>query len=224
MVPGSTVPDMERAVAAPTGSWSDEAQVEWYVDRIGRLEARQSGERVLADVLPPAPERVLDLGCGDGRLTDLVLSARPSVRQVVAFDRSPPMLERARARFAGDDRVEVASRDLLDSIVPLGSFDLMVSGFAIHHLEHDQKRILFDEVVSQLAPGGVFANLEVVASATPARHAEFLAAIGRTVDDPEDRLAPVAEQLAWMSEAGLVNVDCLWRWRGFALLVGERTA
>jgi hypothetical protein len=80
---------------------------------------------------------------------------------------------------------------------------------------------LFAEVAELLAPAGVFLNLEVVASATPQRHAEFLEAIGRTADDPEDRLAPVEDQLAWMRAAGLVNVDCLWRWRGFALLVGD---
>jgi hypothetical protein len=60
----------------------------------------------------------------------------------------------------------------------------------------------------------------VVASGSPRRHAEFLAAIDRGADDPEDRLAPVEDQLAWMRSAGLVDVDCLWRWRGFALLVG----
>jgi tRNA (cmo5U34)-methyltransferase len=72
-----------------------------------------------------------------------------------------------------------------------------------------------------LTPGGVFANLEVVSSATPELHAAFRAAIGREEDDPEDKLAPVEDQLVWMREAGLVQVDCLWRWRGFALLVGQ---
>ena len=75
--------------------------------------------------------------------------------------------------------------------------------------------------MGQLNPGGVFLNLEVVASASRKRHAEFLTAIGRTADDPEDRLASPEEQLGWMRDAGMVDVDCLWRWRGFALLVGE---
>ncbi len=104
----------------------------------------------------------------------------------------------------------------------LGDFDLVVSGFAIHHLDDSRKRELFGEVAAQLRPGGVFANLEVVQSATPELHAEFRAAIGRAEDDPEDQLVDVETQLEWMRAAGLEQVDCLWRWRGFALLVGTK--
>jgi SAM-dependent methyltransferase len=205
----------------PTGGWDDPEQVGWYLDRIGSLQPRLAGEQVLAQVLPLGAERALDLGCGDGRLAALVLATCPSLREVVATDVSPPMLDRARARFAGDERVDVRVHDLRDPISPLGDFDLIVSGFAIHHVDDARKRALFGEVAAQLRPGGVFADLEVVASATPARHAAFLAAIGRTADDPEDRLAPIDEQLDWMRAAGLTEVDCLWRWRGFALLVAE---
>lgn len=208
----------------PTGGWSDPAQVEWYLTRIGRLEARLAGEQVLVDALPATPRRVLDLGCGDGRLAALVLAVRPSVEEVVAVDCSLPMLDRARHRFAGDARVVIREWDLRNSISPLGEFDLILSGFAIHHLEHSRKRALLGEAARQLNAGGVFANLEVVASATLRRHEEFLAAIGRTADDPEDRLCPVEDQLRWMREAGMSDADCLWRWRGFALLVGDAPA
>ena len=97
----------------------------------------------------------------------------------------------------------------------------MVSGFAIHHLSHDRKRSLFGEVVDSLRPGGVFANLEVVQCATPELHEEFNRRIERPGGDPQDVLAEVEPQLTWMRDAGLTQVDCAWRWRGFALLVGQ---
>jgi tRNA (cmo5U34)-methyltransferase len=176
---------------------------------------------VLAEALPPEPKRILDLGCGDGRLSALILEARPSVEHVTAVDISPPMLDRARERFADDDRVTVGVHDLADPIGDLGRFDVIVSGFAIHHLPDTRKRALYGEVAAQLEPGGLFANLEVVASATPELHATFLAAIGRTADDPEDRLVDVETQLGWLRDVGLDQVDCLWRWRGFALLAAS---
>jgi SAM-dependent methyltransferase len=164
---------------------------------------------------------VLDLGCGDGRLAALVLDDRPSVEAAVAVDRSEVMLAHARERFVDDDRVEVRAWDLDDPIGPLGRFDVVVSGFAIHHLDDERKRALFAEIAAQLEPGGAFLNLEVVASGSERRHADFLTAIGRTADDPEDRLVSVEDQVRWMTGAGLVDADCLWRWRGFALLVAD---
>ena len=203
------------------GGWHDDATVDEYLGRVGTLAPRLAGEAVLRDVLPGRPARVADLGCGDGRLTALVLETRPSVAEVVAVDASPPMLAQARRRFGADTRVRVREWDLARDISPLGRFDLVVSGFAIHHLDDARKRTLFAEIARQLEPGGLFANLEVVLSATPELHATFRAAIGRTRDDPEDRLVPVEPQLHWMRDAGLEQVDCLWRWRGFALLVGQ---
>lgn len=214
----ATSPDLEPT---PTGGWTDPTQVEWYLKRIGTLPPRIAGEEVLRDVLPETPRSVLDLGCGDGRLTALALEARPSIERALAVDVSDPMIERARARFRGDERVVVESFDMNDSIASLGGFDLVLSGFAVHHLENGRKGELLAEVSAQLRGNGLFANLDVVASATPELHSEFLRAIGRTADDPEDRLVDVESQLGWMREAGLVQVDCLWRWRGFALMVGR---
>ena len=202
-------------------TWHSQAKVDEYLGRVGGLPARIAGEGALAEILPRQPSSLLDLGCGDGRLAGLVLAARSSVTAGIAVDRSEPMLAAARARFAGDARISVLPHDLAEPITALGSFDVIVSGFAIHHLEHERKQSLFREVASALRPGGLFANLEVVACASDELQRRFYAAIGRPDGDPEDRLAPVEPQLDWMRAAGLRNVDCVWRWRGFALLAGE---
>jgi len=202
--------------------WHDPATVDEYLGRVGTLPPRLAGEAALREVLPESPTSAADLGCGDGRLAALVLEACPSVRELVAVDASPPMLAKVRDRFAGDARVHLTECDLNDDIAPLGRFDVIVSGFAIHHLEDARKRSLIEEVAQQLNAGGVFANLEVVKSATPELHATFRRMIGRDHDDPEDHLVDVETQLTWMRNAGLQQVDCLWRWRGFALLVGGR--
>ena len=202
-------------------SWTDPDQVDWYLSRIGGLPPRAAGEEVLVSVLPDSPCSVLDLGCGDGRLSALILEHRHSVQRVVALDSSPAMLGRAEDRFRGDERVSIREWKLEDPLTSLGSFDVVVAGFSIHHLEDERKRALFGEIAQQLTIHGLFVNLEVVASATPNRHREFLDLIGRTHDDPEDRLSSIEDQLLWMREAGLTQVDCLWRWRGFALLAGQ---
>ena len=202
-------------------TWKDNDKVEEYVGRVARLAARAAGDAELIEVLPEVCERVLDLGCGDGRLIELVVGARPRVVDAIGLDSSPPMIERARNRFVDDPRVTVMEHDLESPVPDLGTFDVIVSGFAIHHLSHERKQSLFTEVAASLRPGGVFANLEVVQCATPELQEEFYRRIERPGGDPEDVLAMVHEQLQWMRTAGLVQVDCFWRWRGFALLVGQ---
>jgi len=204
-----------------SSSWGDSEKAVGYLGRIGTLPPRTAGEDVLRSLLPVDVHSVLDLGCGDGRLAALVIEERPAVDYVLGLDSSLPMLDHARRRFAETKEVEVQQWDLGDSIASFGSFDVIVSGFAIHHLRDERKQDLYSEAARQLRPSGLFANLEVVASSTPELHAEFLALIGREADDPEDRLVDIESQLGWMRNAGLTQVDCFWRWRGFALLAGR---
>jgi len=177
-------------------TWKDPDKVAEYVGRVDRLAARAAGEAELVEALPATADRVLDLGCGDGRLIALVIGARPGVAHAFGLDSSPPMLELARQRFQGDARVVIAAHDMNEPLPALGPFDVVVSGFAVHHLPHDRKRELFGEIVAILRPGGVFANLEVVQCATPELHEEFNRRIGRPGGDPEDVLAEVEPQLA----------------------------
>ena len=205
-------------------SWKDEDKVAEYTGRVGRLAARRAGEAELLEALPDEVTRIMDLGCGDGRLMDLVLDARPELTEVIGLDNSPPMLELARRRFAGEARVTITEHDLDQAVIGTHDIDAVISGFAIHHLSHRRKRSLFGEIVAALRPGGVFANLEVVQCATAELHEEFNRRIERPGGDPQDILAEVEPQLQWMRTAGLTQVDCNWRWRGFALLVGEKPA
>lgn len=182
---------------------------------------RDEGEATLWELLPPGPVgRVLDLGCGDGRLLARVREHCP-FSAGVALDFSPTMLDAARARFAGDPSVVVVAHDL-DVPLPaadLGRFDLVVSSFAIHHVSDARKRALYGEIFDLLEPGGMFANLEHVASATPALHESLMASTGWP-EDPSNLLAPVEAQLDWLRSVGFVDVDCFWKWRELALLAG----
>ena len=205
-----------------TDSWQQHVKVDTYVGQVENLAPRQAGEAEPLEAMPGEVRSLLDLGCGDPRLARLVAAAHPELERIVAVDTSEPMLDLARSTFESDPKATVLRHDLNDSLRPLGTFDAVISGFAIHHVQDDRKRELFREIAHVLHPKGVFVNLEVVRCATPELHAEFYRRIGRANDDPEDVLAPVEPQLEWMRQAGLVDVDCQWRWRGFALLVGTR--
>ena len=199
--------------------WATAVHAEGYLDRGEDFPPhRREGEAVLLDCFTSQPGRVLDLGTGDGRLMALIRAPG------VALDVSPTMLAAARARFAGRPDVDVVEHDLDDPLPHLGSFDAVVSSFAIHHCAHERKRALYGEIFGLLEPGGVFCNLEHVASATSELHLRFFEVLGFNPDneDPSNKLLDVETQLRWLREIGFDQVDCHWKWRELALLAGVK--
>ena len=199
--------------------WADPGRVAEYLSR--EIPNRQLAETMLFQALPEQIERVLDLGTGDGRLVSLVRSADPNA-EAIGLDSSEPMLVRARDRLAGEAGVEFRLHDLRDPLPEDSSFDAIVSGLAIHHLEDERKRELFREIHALLVPGGVFANLDLVSSSTAQLHERFRREIGRIEDDPTDRLADLCDQLSWLREAGFSEVDCHFKWLEMVLVVATK--
>lgn len=198
---------------------------------------------------PRPPLRVLDLGAGDAILLATVLEAFPQASGS-AVDFSPLMLEQARERLAAfGSRASTVEADLSSpqwSAGLHGPFDAIVSGFAIHHLDHGRKRALYREIHDLLAGGGVFLNAEHVASATPALERMFddamtehlyqrrrdrgeevtLEEVHREFMERPDRaaniLAPVEDQCQWLREIGFRDVDCFWKYFELAIFGGFR--
>jgi SAM-dependent methyltransferase len=93
-------------------------------------------------------ERVLDLGCGDGRLTSEL-----DATELTAADVSPVGLERARRRLPDASLVELEP----DAVLPFddGAFDLVLCAETIEHVRDVQ--LLLSEVRRVLRPGGALA-------------------------------------------------------------------
>ncbi|HUD67041.1 MAG TPA: class I SAM-dependent methyltransferase [Candidatus Sulfotelmatobacter sp.] len=214
--------------AKPVNLWTSSEHARDYLERANSILHREDGEAALLEFVPRNARRILDLGTGDGRLLSLVRDARgrqePPDMEAVALDFSPAMLEAARKRFGAETSITVVAHNLDEKLPELGAFDAVISSFAIHHLMHERKRALYGEIYELLNPGGVFCNLEHVASPTPRLHEEFLHSIGVTVEteDPSNKLLDLETQLGWLRAIGFVDVDCHWKWRELALLAGRR--
>jgi trans-aconitate 2-methyltransferase len=93
-------------------------------------------------------ERVLDAGCGTGRVTAALVERLPR-GQVLAVDGSPAMVEQARERLGDDAEVFVA--DLLELEVD-PPVDAILSTATFHWIaDHDR---LFSRLRDALVPGG----------------------------------------------------------------------
>ena len=105
------------------------------------------------------PRRVVDLGCGTGRLLEALLP-RLAGAELVGIDPAQGMIAVARTRFAAEPRVrlEVATADPL----PLAdaSVDVATTTMSFHHWE--EQGTALREVVRVLAPGGRFLLADVL--------------------------------------------------------------
>ena len=114
------------------------AQLAWANELLARLNLR-------------GDERILDLGCGDGRITAQVARAVPT-GHVVGLDSSPAMIEFARASYPGASHpnLEFVCQDA--SAIRLdGPFDVVFSNAALHWIAD---HAAFYRQVARLMPSG----------------------------------------------------------------------
>lgn len=123
-------------------------------DRIADPQARW-GATVVGWLDLTGSERVLDAGCGSGRVTERLLERLPG-GVVVALDGSPSMIEGARRRLAPfGDRVTYVVADLMEPLPVEPPVDAILSTATFHWVsDHDA---LFRNLSDALRPGGQLA-------------------------------------------------------------------
>lgn len=233
--------------------WKDPEVAARFTDkrRAGVVGAATQFE-VVADLvrqIPSRPLTVLDVGCGDG-IMGLAVTASAPVSRLTLLDGSAAMLERAKghASEAHGAQVDLVEADISSSEwtkrLPTDRYDVVVSAFAIHHIDNKQKREVYAKIHDILTEGGLFANVEHVASATPLgqelfeyAYARNLAAIRSAAGEPTtidairdelrgradnaaNLLVPVETQLAWLREIGYRHVDCYCKHYELAVMAG----
>ena len=201
----------------------------------------------------PQLGRFLDLGCGDGILGRAILARYPEARGIF-LDFSEPMLQAAQERCAASGkpgRLEFILKDYgqpdwVEAIQHTAPFDVVVSGFSIHHQPDAKKQELYQEIYHLLTPGGFFLNLEHVSSSTPwlekvademfidslyQFHQENGSHKPREIiaqefynrpDKAANILAPVELQCDWLRQLGFIHVDCYLKVFELALFGGMR--
>jgi trans-aconitate methyltransferase len=235
----------------PAHNWT-EADSATYVAIADVAVPRRS--EMLATLLAAVPFsrhdafRVIELGCGDGRLAEALLDAFPS-STVVALDGSDHMrtlaTERLR-RFGERASIRTFALDMLDWWDVMFGSDLVVSSLCLHHLNDAKKQYLYKAIAGRLSARGALLVADVIEPMhSQARHAAADAweasarnqadALGRPdlyarfvearwnlfrFPDPVDIPAALFHHLVWLKHAGFSAVECVWLFAGHAVFGG----
>ncbi|KAE8551378.1 hypothetical protein TMatcc_001321 [Talaromyces marneffei ATCC 18224] len=110
---------------------------------------------LLAQIPASSPRRVVDLGCGPGNSTEVLVSKWPDAR-ISGMDSSPDMIEKARARLPS---VEFELGDL-NTWTPTNTeekVDVFFSNAVFQWVPSEKRLPLISRFIEMQAPGGVFA-------------------------------------------------------------------
>jgi len=197
------------------------------------------------------PHKILDLGCGDGLLGAAILGRYPQAHGTFV-DFSDTMLTAARDRMKGSpSEFEIIAADYGKPGWPKkfserGPFDVIVSGFSIHHQPDDGKRRVYGKIFQLLTSGGVFLNNEHVLSPTKKLESiwddllvdalydhdrstggdQTRAGIATHYAERPDRfdniLAPITDQCDWLRKIGFHDVDVYFKIFELAVFGGRK--
>jgi tRNA (cmo5U34)-methyltransferase len=188
-------------------------------------------------------KRILDLGCGDGILAQ-ILSRQDGEAHIVLADGSAEMLASARQRLSGNqktDYLQTTFEEIIAGTFRPAPFDFIGSAFAIHHLETPDKARLFRAVHGLLNPGGCLLIIDAAESerftewyyvlwkewilaheelTKPAESAADVPSKARA--KPENHYDSLRSQLDAMTDAGFLDVECHYKFGMFAVYGGRK--
>jgi tRNA (cmo5U34)-methyltransferase len=231
-----------------TNVWRSKELAEMYLDGV-RAAVPMAGEQIdvllrVALAARSSANCILDVGCGDGILGRALLDQYPEARAVFS-DYSEHMLDAAKAKCPANRSVfilaDYSAPSWVEAVQGRAPFDIVVSGFSIHHQPDERKRGVYREAFDLLTPGGLFLNLEHVKPFSRITSAAFdemfidnlcdgLGA-GKARQEVADGyyarpnkdsniLAGVSDQCRWLRAIGFAEVDCYFKVLEIALFGG----
>lgn len=192
---------------------------------------------------------ILDLGSGLGDVTEAILAQRERAK-VHLVDFSDEMVRLSRKRFDGNPNVSISKHDLNDALPDFTrsrEFDSVVSCFALHHVELENRVRLYSEIRRCLKDGGLFINGDLFKGDSPLVdqwlfddwirwiEVQMKVQLGEersfdewkserleTMKKMGDKPGTVWEMYDDMECAGFRHVDILWKFQNLAILAAMK--
>ncbi|OGF51708.1 MAG: hypothetical protein A2044_04970 [Candidatus Firestonebacteria bacterium GWA2_43_8] len=153
--------------------WKDKEFVRKYIEDFrGAIPYAVDQIEVMLDAINASTKGVknfADLGCGNGILAGAILLKYPEAYGTLVDFYEPVLSEAKQQLLDHVSNLNFVTADLMEpswvkSVKKNIPFDVIVSGFTIHHFPDKRKKALYAEILKMLKPGGIFINIEQVSS------------------------------------------------------------
>ena len=198
------------------------------VGQVSTIDAKISLELITeaAKRIAPNAENLLDIGCGAGNYSLMMLSKIPNLNCTLV-DLSKPMLDRALERVSKitSNNVNVLQGDIRDVTLKENYYDIILAGAVLHHLRDDRDwEATFGKLYKLLKPGGclmisdlIMQETESLTEYTMERYGDYLESVNgkeyrQQVLDyvaKEDSPRSMTYQLDLMKKVGFNTVEVL---------------
>lgn len=207
--------------------------------QVSTIDATVSLELITetAKRITPSATQLLDVGCGAGNYSIMMLKKLPGLNCTLV-DLSKPMLDRAFDRVsqqtAGD--VRAVQGDIREVNLPDTHFDIILAGAVLHHLRNDADwETTFRKLYTLLKPGGCLMISDLVIQETAAvteytweRYGDYLEGVSgksyrqKVMDyiEKEDSPRSVTYQMELMKKVGFRSTEVLHKNMCFAAFGG----
>lgn len=196
--------------------------------QLSTIDAKISLELITeaAKSILPNAENLLDIGCGAGNYTIMMLTKIPNLNCTLV-DLSKPMLDKAFERVyqTTNNKVTVIQGDIRVVGLQENHFDIILAGAVLHHLRDDKDwEMTFKKLFKLLRPGGCLMISDLISQDTEIlneyireRYGDYLETLGgkeyrqKVLDyvEKEDSPRSMNYQLDLMKKVGFSKVEIL---------------
>lgn len=196
--------------------------------QISTIDAKISLELITeaSKRIVPNAKNLLDIGCGAGNFTLMMLSKIENLNCTL-IDLSKPMLDKAFARVSQqtENKVTILQGDIREIELPENSFDIILAGAVLHHLrDNEDWEATFGKLFNLLKPNGclmisdlITQDTEILNEYTWEKYGDYLESVGgkeyckKVLDyiDKEDSPRSMNFQLDLMKQVGFRQVEIL---------------
>jgi tRNA (cmo5U34)-methyltransferase len=122
--------------------------------QLSTIDAKVSLELITeaAKRIIPDAENLLDIGCGGGNYTLMMLTKIPNLNCTL-IDLSMPMLDKALERVSQktDKNVQILQADIREVALKENFYDIILAGAVLHHLRDDKDwKTTFDKLFNNI--------------------------------------------------------------------------